>query len=242
MRVDRNRRIGRWPSLEVRQMLRRLGTEARDLPTVALRWGMREAEARRTLAALGRLGYVARDPDPAHAAPWRRTRHGDELAGASISRPLTRAQARRMLTRFLRRVAEVNRKRHFLCRVTAVGVFGSYLTDTLAIDELDIAIQVVPKAPAPGTGHAVFRPDRSLPYWRLRRLLTPREWPRWRERHVELHLATGPRGLVLHRFGDPILHGQRVRLVFVDDPEGAPDPAPVGVSPLDSGMRGPGGS
>jgi hypothetical protein len=202
------------------------------LAAAAGRLGVRETEARRVLAMLRRLGYMAWDPDPGSAAPWVRTGNGDEVAAASICRPLSRARVERILARFLRRVAEVNHKPHFLCRVTAVGVFGSYLGGTPSIDELDVAIQVVPKRPTPGTDHAIFRPDRSLPYWRLRRLLTANEWPRWRERHVELFLAAGTRSLVLHRFGDPILYRQRVRLVFVEDQEPTPGTPPVGVDPV----------
>ena len=79
--------------------------------------------------------------------------------------PLSRTRAERLLQRVLRRVAEVNRRPYFLCRVTAVGVFGGYLADAPTIDALDLVVRIAPKPPAPGTSHEVFRPDRGLPYW-----------------------------------------------------------------------------
>jgi hypothetical protein len=115
-------------------------------------------------------------------------------------------------------VAEINRKPYYLCHVTAVGVFGAYLTDAPLLDVLDLVVRIAPKPPTPGTNDEVFRPDRGLPYWRLQKLLPRNEWPRWRERHVELYLTGGKRNLVLHPWDDPLLRGQRVRLVYVENP------------------------
>ena len=219
MRLGRGARIGPWSALEVRQILRRFGAEARDLPAVLAALRVPEREARRVLARLGRAGYLRRDPERPDAPRWCRTPRGADLAQACVGWPLSRARAERMLQGVLRRVADIHRNPYFLCRVTAVGVFGSYLTDAPVIDELDLVVRIVPKPPAPGTTDTVFRPDRNLPYWRLQKLLPRAEWPRWRERHVELHVVSGKRHLVLHTFDDPLLRGQRVRLVFLANPE-----------------------
>ncbi len=215
MRLDRTVRIGRWSALEVRQLLRRFGAEARDLASVMAVFGISEGEAHRTLNQLYRAGYVERDPASSDALRWHRTLAGEEFAEARVGPPLSRARAERLLQGVLRRVAAINRKPYFLCQVTAVGVFGSYLTEVPVIDELDLVVRIVRKPPALGTTHEVFRPERRLPYWRLRKLLPRHDWPHWRERHVELYLVAGKRSLVLHRFDDPLLRGQRVRLVFL---------------------------
>ena len=52
MRLDRAAQIGDWSALEVRQMLRRFGTEARDLPSVMAGLAVTEHEARRVLNGL----------------------------------------------------------------------------------------------------------------------------------------------------------------------------------------------
>jgi hypothetical protein len=218
MRLARAARIGSWSTLEVRQMLRRLGPEMHDLPDATAVLGMPPAEARRVLTLLSRAGYLLREPSTGRAVRWRRTQAGETVAAAPLGSPFSRARADRLVARVLTRVATVNRQPHFLCRVTAVGVFGSYLTDTPSVAELDVVAPIAPKPPVPGTADTEFRPDRRLPYWRLQNLLPPAEWPRWRERHVELFLAAGLRGLVLHRFEDPMLCGHRVRLVFLEQP------------------------
>ena len=219
MRRERAARIGTWSSLEVRQMLRRLGPEMRDLPAATSVLGMAPAEVRRVLNLLARAGYLLREPNTGRAVRWRRTQAGEAVAAAPFGRPFSRARADRLVARVLTRVATVNRQPHFLCRVTAVGVFGDYLTESPSVAELDVVVQIAPKPPVPGTSDTEFRPDRRLPYWRLQNVLPPAEWPQWRERHVELFLAAGLRGLVLHRFDDPMLRGHRVRLVFLEQPD-----------------------
>jgi len=206
-------------TVDVAQLLRRFGAASRDRSSVRAAFGVDDHEARRRLNQLVRAGYVRRDSARPDERCWRRTPAGEVLAHADRRRHLSRARAERMLQEVLRRVAEVNRKPYFLCQVTAVGVFGRYLTDAPVLDELDLVVRIIPKPPAPGSAAAVFRPDRALPYWRLQKLLPRDEWPRWRERHVELHLVRGKRPVVLHTFDDPRLRGRRVRLVFLADPE-----------------------
>ena len=213
-------RIGPWATMEVRQLLRQFGPMSRNLPSVMATFRVDDQEAHRILNRLYLAGHVRRDPD---YLQWYRTAQGDTLAQADSGPPLSRARADRLLQGVLRRVAEINRKPHYLCRVAAVGVFGAYLTDAPILDVLDLVVRIVPKPPAPGTPDPVFRPDRHLPYWRLQKLLPRDEWPRWRERHVELSLVGGKRSLVLHAFDDPLLRGQRVRLVFLDNPH-MPEP------------------
>ncbi len=99
-----------------------------------------------------------------------------------------------------------------------MGVFGGYLTHDSTIDELDLVVRLVPAESVPREAHELRKTHRRLPYWRLQRILKPSEWPEWRERRVELYLGYGLCNLVLHRVGDRLLRGQRVRLVFVENP------------------------
>ena len=162
---DRATRIGPWSTLDVRQLLRQFGPLSRNLPSVMATFRVDAEEAHRILNRLHLAGYVRRDPDRPDELRWCRTRQGEALARARIRPPLSRTRAERLLQRVLRRVAEVNRRPYFLCRVTAVGVFGGYLADAPTIDALDLVVRIAPKPPAPGTSHEVFRPDRGLPYW-----------------------------------------------------------------------------
>jgi hypothetical protein len=189
----------------------------RNLPSVMATFRVDEQEAHRIVNRLYRAGYVQRNPAWPDDLQWYRTAEGDALAQAGSGPPVSRPRAERLLQGVLRRVAEIDQKPHYLCKVVTVGVFGAYLTDAPRLDVVDLVVRIVPKAPAPGTTDTIFRPDRDLPYWRLQKILPRDEWPRWRERHVELYLVAGKRHLVLHQCDDPLLRGQRVRLVYVDN-------------------------
>jgi hypothetical protein len=219
MRAKRTTRFQPWATMEVRQLLRQFGPMSRNLPSVMATFRVDDQEAHRILNRLYLAGYVRRDPAWPEDLQWYRTAEGDALAQSDSGPPLARARVDRLLQGVLRRVAEINQKPHYVCRVVAVGVFGAYLTDAPLLDVLDLVVRIAPKPPTPGTTDAVFRPDRALPYWRLQKLLPRDEWPRWRERHVELCLAGGKQNLVLHSFDDPLLRGQRVRVVYVEHPE-----------------------
>jgi len=223
MHLDRATQIGGLPALEVRRMLRRFGAGSQDLPGVMAALGVSQDGAHRALNRLYRAGLVEQDPDAASELRWRRTPAGDALAAATIRRSLTRARAERLLRAFLRRVAEVNRSPYFRCRVRAVGVFGDYLTEISPLNKLDLVVRLVPKPLRPGDTHRGRTLPRA-PYWRLQKSLRPEQWPDWEQLHVELYLLAGHPSLVLHRPDDPILRGQRVRIVYLESPN---EPAPA---------------
>jgi hypothetical protein len=202
----------------MQEELRRFGAVSRDLPSVMALFEVGPAEVHRVLNRLFDAGYICWDPDRPDTLCWIRTPEGTALAEAPLIQPLTRGHADRILDQVVRRVAEVNRRPYFLCRVTAVGVFGEYLTDAPLLADLDVVLRLVPKESVPGESHEVRKTHRRLPYWRLQRLLPESEWPQWRERHVELYLAKGLRNLVLHRFETTPLQGRRVQLLFLGEP------------------------
>jgi hypothetical protein len=228
---NRRTRIDRWSVREVQQLLQRFGAEAQDRAAVMAVFGVSAMEAHRMLMELSRAGYVARDPGSAEDLRWRRTREGDEFAETGLGPPLSLARAEQLLRRVLRRVVTVNRQPHFLCRVTALGVCGEYLTEAPILEALELVVRIVPKPPTPGTATAVFRPDRRLPYWWLQKQLPPDEWPHWRERHVELYLLARERSLVLHRLDDRVLRGQYLRLLFLALSDSRASGAPGDASP-----------
>ena len=115
--------------------------------------------------------YLVVDPARSPVLCWIRTPAGAAFAETPLGRPLARARADRLLQRVLRRVAEINRKPYYRCRITAVGVFGSYLTAAPVLDELDLAIRLVRKSAVPG------RSPRRWPVVEMERHLPPREWP-----------------------------------------------------------------
>ncbi len=166
-------------------------------------------------------GYLLREPSTGRAVRWRRTTAGEAVATASVRATLLAGAGATACWR----ASSPGWRRSIGSPIscagsTAVGVFGSYLTETPSVART--------RRRRPASPRSRRRRARRTPSSArtatcrtggCRICSRPREWPRWRERHVELFLAAGLRGLVLHRFDDPILHGHRVRLVFLDQPD-----------------------
>ncbi len=98
-------------------------------------------------ALIGKLecqGYIERTgkaPEPG----WHVTELGSRFANATAARPMSRPTAERLVREFLARVEEVNRYTYYLYRVRKVVVFGSYLTDSPTLGDLDPAVTLEPR-------------------------------------------------------------------------------------------------
>lgn len=64
---------------------------------------------------------------------------------ASAARPLKRKTADQAYTGFMDRVAQVNADPYYLYRATKVVLFGSYLTESETVNDIDLAIAIEPK-------------------------------------------------------------------------------------------------
>src|SRR5215467_10825129 len=143
MRVDPKGTIRGYPTLLVRQTLRRLrgdfvwGEEALER-AAKLPPGTGRALAR-ALQAEGLITASQHDG-------WTVTQAGDTLAVATAARPVSRQTAERVLAQFLERVARVNNDPYFLARVTRVALYGSMLTPEVnRLSDVDLAVQLIAK-------------------------------------------------------------------------------------------------
>lgn len=69
------------------------------------------------------------------------TRKGRELMRASAAARITRKTAQLALDGFMQRVHEVNRNPRYLCSITKVVVFGSFLKDLDRLGDVDVAVE-----------------------------------------------------------------------------------------------------
>jgi hypothetical protein len=67
------------------------------------------------------------------------TEHGSRFMLASGTKPIKRETADRLVRELLKRVETINRNQSYLHTVEYVGVFGSYLSDSSTINDIDIA-------------------------------------------------------------------------------------------------------
>jgi len=136
-----------FPAKQVRKLLRQsdLFLSVDDVTKVL---GLSAKSASRLLKTLEQQGFIKKNtsaPDP--KKNWKHTIKGGALSNALFSAPVSRRNAERALCEFMVRVGEVNEAGRFLFRVRKVVLFGSFLAESSAIGDLDIAIDLVPKEP-----------------------------------------------------------------------------------------------
>ena len=209
------------PVMEVRRLLRGF------MGATVVGAYFRDAGLLEALLAKGLVGTVYRDPtqlrEPRvvagrgdHAVgPWYElTDEGMRFAQATAAGPLSRATAERKLREFMARVEQVNESDEFAFRVVRVVLFGSYLTDAERVNDIDLAIELVPRWDGFNVGIQYRKEQervRLAPRHRTRNALAVEQWP-WRE--VLLFLKARSRGFSFHGIQDPILHGIAKRVLY----------------------------
>lgn len=106
-----------------------------------------DADASRTvLQELERQGFIEPISEK-HKPEWKLTDKGIGLSRASAAGKVRRATAARALNDVLARVAEINSRPNALDDIAAVVVFGSFLTDSEAVGDLDLAVKLRDRYP-----------------------------------------------------------------------------------------------
>jgi len=146
MWVDPKGRVGGYPALLVRKLVRGLNNRLYwDLETVQriLSLGPNEASGLvKALEAAG-LAKVNRGKGP---KTWTTTQLAQSFGSATAAKPITRRTAEAALAQFLERVERVNNDDHFLARVTRVVLFGSYLrAEADRLGDVDVGVELQPK-------------------------------------------------------------------------------------------------
>jgi DNA-binding Lrp family transcriptional regulator len=145
MRIRPDDLVVGFPAKQVRKLLRQsdLFLSVDDVTKVL---GLSGKSALQLLKTLEQQGFIKKNtsaPDP--NKNWKHTIKGGALSNALFSAPVSRQSAERKLNEFMDRVRDVNEMDRFLYRVRKVVLFGSFLTESPAIGDLDIAIELVPK-------------------------------------------------------------------------------------------------
>ena len=221
MRIDSKENIADVKILKVRDFLRRLdNTDEWENDFVVYRLKLSPKKANSLINELNRRGYI----EPARIYKqkqfYRKTLKGSALGLASAAKPVTRKTANRIFSEFMDRVRQVNSDPSFLVKVKKVLVFGSYLTDALRINDIDIAVELTWKENHP----LVLNKERSQLAIDLSAIAEQRgkifrsfidrlEWP---QQEVKLFLKSRSRALSIHSIHDEILNRVEYRVVFSD--------------------------
>lgn len=214
MRIDSKSSIAGRPALDIRQLLRHTAGDPWPPEMVSDRLGTSMEEAERVIKALAKDGYIEPDQMYSERQYWKNTLKGNALSLASAGRPVRRSTAERKVREFLDRVRCVNEDDYFLCRVTKVVVFGSYLRNSQTLNDVDLGVELQPRYEDQDdqTNHEKERIREA--YRKGRRFNNFTDEMFWPYQEVLVFLKSRSRTISLHTTGDPILQQVEYRTLF----------------------------
>jgi predicted nucleotidyltransferase len=219
MRIDSKEQIADVEILKVRDLLRRVNnTDEWEADFVVNRLKISPKKANRLIIELNRRGYIEPIRIYRQKQFYRKTLKGSTLGLASAAKPVTRKTANRIIAEFMDRVRQVNSDQSFLVKVKKVLVFGSYLTDAIRINDIDVAVELTWKENHP----LVLNKDKAQLALNLSNIAEKKgkkfssfidrlEWP---EHEVRLFLKSRSRTLSIHSIHDEILNRVEYSVFF----------------------------
>jgi DNA-binding MarR family transcriptional regulator len=149
------------------------------------------------LRALQAEGYVEADLGRARRPDtwFKITDLGRRLIRASAAEPVKRSTARQAVASLMQRIEAINRNPQYLYSITKAVVFGSFLTDTDRLGDVDVAIEIVPRIPLKGKWAQEFLEHARSSGRRFDSFDAELDWPR---REVLLALKAKKRSISVH--------------------------------------------
>src|SRR5258708_31111170 len=146
MHIDPSSTIAGVPALKVRDFWRRDGDGLLRADHMAARLKIDLVKANAVLDELMNRRMAERVPDGKRGEDlFQLTLLGRSFSLASGGRPLSRSTAQRKVNELLQRVAKINEGDHFLYVVRRVLVFGSFLSDSQTLNDVDVAVGFTPR-------------------------------------------------------------------------------------------------
>ena len=219
MRIDSKEQIADVEILKVRDLLRRVNnTDEWEADFVVDRLKISPKKANRLIIELNRRGYIEPIRIYRQKQFYRKTLKGSTLGLASAAKPVTRKTANRIFSEFMDRVRQVNSDPSYLVKVKKVLVFGSYLTDALRINDIDVAVELTWKEDHP----LVLNKDKAQLALNLSNIAEKKgkqfhsfidrlDWPK---HEVRLFLKSRSRTLSIHSIHDEILNRVECKVFF----------------------------
>jgi|SRR5882724_387815 len=145
MQIQASQTIVGQPALKIRRLLRRGYSTAWGIGFVEEVLHVDSKTAKRIIKGLESEGYIEKKDSGRHGDYWENTVKGNALAMATAAKSVKRARAEQKLQEFLERVKHVKYDDYFLYKVEKVILFGSFLTMKESVNDVDLAIKLVPK-------------------------------------------------------------------------------------------------
>ncbi len=215
MHIDPSSTIAGVPALKVRDFLRRDGDGLLRADHMAARLKIDLVKANAVLDELMNRRMAERVPDGKRGEDlFQLTLLGRSFSLASGGRPLSRSTAQRKVNELLQRVAKINEGDHFLYVVRRVLVFGSFLSDSQTLNDVDVAVELTPR-------HGDKQVQRAHEDKRISHAIdTGRRFSNflqqicWPQHETLLFLKSRSRAIALHTTDDAILKQAKARQIY----------------------------
>lgn len=197
MRINSKDKIANIPILDVRKLLKH-GSFTRETVQRTLKVNANQAED--LINELVSRGLI--EEENLHGETgWTNTMNGRRLSQASAAKPVKRTTAKRAIEQFMERVAEANTNPYYLYKVEKVILFGSYLSDSPTVNDVDLALEIVRKTEDPDQFMALVDQRSKEAQQNGRRFGSYIDQLYWPFTEVFLFLKSRSRTLSLHSKG-----------------------------------------
>ncbi len=185
-----------YPVRQIRRLMRIGATGSWGEDFVAANVGIEKTSAGKLVKALLAAGLIAKVDRTSHGQTYELTINGRALGMASAAKPIKRATADRYVSELLQRVEQVNNDPDLLFWVDEVVVFGSYLTNSPSLGDVDLAVMYTRRI---GRSEWLARSKERLAIARANgRSIGKIEGLGWPQTEIELRLRKGSRALHIH--------------------------------------------
>jgi hypothetical protein len=200
MNLKPGQRIAGCPAMEVRWLMRRMrpyqGVTAKFIANVLKIEGEDQTQA--VVTELMNLGYIEKIDLKDDRIWFTPTELGVSLSLASAAKRITRKTAEKTIAEFMKRVRWLNHNRKYLFKVTAIVVYGSYLTSTESLGDVDIAVELTWREPDQKKYHELIWAHINAARRKGRRFANLTDEVVWPQTEVLLFLKNRKRSLSIH--------------------------------------------
>jgi hypothetical protein len=144
MRLDPNEMVAGVPLIKVRHLMRQMCVSLpRDLIAVS-RQSVAECTGADIADALVEAGYLAiRDKAHSKRGEYTVTELGITLSCGSFIKRISRAKAKTIVERMLKRAEAINADSDLIYWIAELRAFGSFITDAPDLGDIDIAVSLM---------------------------------------------------------------------------------------------------
>lgn len=215
MKIDSKDKIAGIPILSVRKLLSSRG-DFLDEAGVIAHLRVSPPTARKLIRELERQEFIVRTETFEKALAWEMTMKGRALKLATAAKPIARDTADARLSEFLERVNEVSADDHFIYKVKRAWVFGSYLSKSEKLGDVDLAIELTPKTFPGRSFDEVVQAKISEARRNGRRFSSFFAQITWPQKEVWLKLKAKSRSLSLHPYLKTMENFSKHKLIYKD--------------------------